>query len=104
LAAKITVGYFLEDIGQERFLVALVVPPYKCERGYYKQILRRAVQQTGIAAQLGGLEYGPDIARALDLYAAGKADTSFKHFVDELRAVMDQLRPYLIFKTLAEPW
>lgn len=60
------------------------VPSYKCERGYYKQILRRAVQQTGIAAQLGGLEYGPDIARALDLYAAGKADTGFKHFVDEL--------------------
>jgi hypothetical protein len=62
------------------------VPTYKCERGRYKQALRDAIRQTGIIALLGGLEYGSDVAEALDLYAVGKADAGFKHFVDELRA------------------
>ncbi len=62
------------------------VPTYKCERGRYKQALRDAIRQTGVVAPLGGLEYGPDIAEALDLYAVGKADAGFKHFVDELQA------------------
>lgn len=62
------------------------VPSYKCERGRYKQALRDAIRQTGIIAPLGGLEYGPDIAEAIDLYAVGKADAGFKHFVDELQA------------------
>jgi hypothetical protein len=71
--------------------IAPEVPPYKCERGRYKQALRQAVRWTGIVAPLGGLEYGPDIARLLDLYTAGKVDTGFKHFVDELQATLNQL-------------
>lgn len=63
-----------------------VVPPYKCERGRYKQALRDAIRQTGIIAPLGGLEYGPDIAEVLDLYTVGKVDAGFKHFLDGLRA------------------
>jgi len=62
------------------------VPPYKCERGRYKQALRDAIRQTGIVAPLGGLEYGPDIAEVLDLYTVGKVDAGFKHFLDGLRA------------------
>lgn len=62
------------------------VPPYKCEHGRYKQALRDAIRQTGIIAPLGGLEYGPDIAEALDLYTVGKVDAGFKHFLDELKA------------------
>jgi hypothetical protein len=60
-------------------------PPYKCERGRYKQALRDAIRQTGATAPLGGLEYGPDVAEALDLYAVGKVDAGFKHFRDELQ-------------------
>jgi hypothetical protein len=62
------------------------VPPYKCERGRYKQALRDAIRQTDVVAPLGGLEYGPDIADVFDLYAVGKVDAGFKHFLDELRA------------------
>jgi hypothetical protein len=86
--------YLIDPRGFQQALGADVipdVPPNKCERGHYKQALRQAVRQAGIDAPLGGLEYGPDIARLLDLYAAGKADTGFKHFVDELRAALDQL-------------
>jgi hypothetical protein len=67
------------------------VPPYKCERGRYKDALRQAVQRTGIVAPLGGLEYGSAIALALNLYAAGKANAGFKHFVDDVRAVLAPL-------------
>ena len=65
--------------------IVLDVPPYKCERGRYKRALREAIQQAGIIAPLGGIEYGPDVARTLDLYTVGRADPGFKHFVDELR-------------------
>jgi len=80
-------GGFQQALGTD---AAPEVPPYKCERGRYKQVLRQAVRQTGIVAPLGGLEYGSDIAQFLNLYVVGKADTGFKHFVDELRAVLDQ--------------
>ena len=63
-------------------------PVYKCERGRYKHALREAFRQAGIVAPLGGAEYGPEIAAALDLYIVGKADAGFKHFVDELRVAL----------------
>jgi len=68
------------------------VPTYKCARDRYKRALRDAVRQVGVIAPLGGVEYGPDIAQALDLYAVGKADSGFKHFIDELRV---GLRPFV---------
>ncbi|MCC7352742.1 MAG: DUF4276 family protein [Anaerolineae bacterium] len=67
------------------------VPAYKCERGRYKQALRDAIRQTGIIAPLGGAEYGSDIASALDLYTVGKADTGFKHFIEELQEGVSSL-------------
>ncbi len=74
------------------------VPPYKCERGRYKRALREAIRQAGIIAPLGGIEYGPDVARALDLYTVGRADPGFKHFVDELR---EGLSPFVRSQ---DPW
>jgi len=63
-------------------------PVYKCERGRYKRALREAFRQAGIVVPLGGAEYGPEIATALDLYTVGKTDAGFKHFVDELRVAL----------------
>ena len=64
------------------------VPSYKCERGRYKEALREALRQASIVAPLGGAEYGPEVANALNLYIVGKEDTGFKHFVDELRGAL----------------
>ena len=64
-------------------------PAYKCERQRYKRALRDAFLQAGIVAPLGGIEYGSDIAAALDLYTVGRADAGFKHFVDELRTAFN---------------
>jgi hypothetical protein len=68
------------------------VPPYKCERGAYKQALREAISQAGIFAPLGGLEYAAEIAENLDLYRVGRADAAFKHLVDELGGALMRLR------------
>jgi hypothetical protein len=40
---------------------------------------------------LGGAEYGADVARALDLYAVGRVDAGFRHFVDDLRVAFSPL-------------
>jgi hypothetical protein len=61
------------------------VPPYKCERHYYKKALREAVIAAGQPTLLGGLEFAPDIAREVDFFRLGQADSAFKHFCDTLR-------------------
>jgi len=66
-------------------------PRYKCERERYKNALREALKQAGVLPPLGGIEYAADIARTLDFYTIGKADTSFKHFEDELRSCLTTL-------------
>lgn len=71
------------------------VPPYKCERGRYKHALREAFHEAGIYPLLGGAEYGPAIAEAIDLYQVGKADTAFAHFVDELKAFFIRMQQLL---------
>jgi len=57
----------------------------KCERGHYKQLLRKAVRDAGHPATLGGIEFARDLATHMDLYRAGKTDRSFKAFLDDLR-------------------
>jgi len=61
------------------------VPAYKCERDRYKQILRQVIQKTGVIPPLGGIEYGDDIAHALNFYHVCKTDQAFKHFMDALK-------------------
>lgn len=65
--------------------VAPNAPRCKCERALYKNALRDAIRQAGIVAPLGGIEYGADIAAVLNLYAVGRSDAGFKHFLDTLR-------------------
>lgn len=64
------------------------VPTYKCEPGCYKQALGDAIRRAGVVAPLGGSEYGPGIAKVLDLYVVGKENAGFKHFVDDLREAL----------------
>jgi len=80
--------WYLADLGGIRQALEAAVdfqaPSYKCEKDHYKQLLRDVIRQTGVVAPLGGAEYGANIARALNLYRVGKADSAFKHFCDEL--------------------
>ncbi len=62
-----------------------VLPPYKCEKGRYKKVMRDAVASSDVKSQFGGYEYGEKIVEAMDLYRAIKKDASLKHFIDDLK-------------------
>lgn len=68
-----------------------VLAQKKCERGYYKNILQTAIREAGHPQPLGGVEFAAELAEAMDLYQAGKADVSLKAFLDDLRAALKTL-------------
>ena len=57
----------------------------KCERHYYKNKLRETIRAGGNPPTLGGLEIAEDLVSEMDLYRAGKNDSSLGAFVDDLR-------------------
>jgi hypothetical protein len=67
-----------------------ITPPsvsnVKCKRDFYKAMLAQAVAEAGHPALLGGIEFGRELAEAMDYFRAGKADNSLKHFLDEATA------------------
>ena len=79
--------WYLADL--EAFQQVVGITPQfeqgKCERDYYKKVLANAVEEAGHPPTLGGIEFARELAEAIDYYRAGKADKSFKHFLDELR-------------------
>ena len=58
----------------------------KCERNYYKALLRTAVQRGGHPQTLGGIEFATELVEQMDLYRAGRTDRSLKAFVEDLRS------------------
>jgi hypothetical protein len=77
--------WFLADLEAFHQVVGITpqVPREKCEREMYKNILKQAVKNAGHPPTLGGIEFARELAEALDFFRAGKADASFKHFLDE---------------------
>ena len=67
-------------------------PDQKCDRGRYKRLLVEAIRAAGIAPSFGGMEFAEDIARAMNLARAARADRSFKRFVDALDGVFQGWR------------
>ena len=63
----------------------------KCQRGYYKHILQTAIREAGHPQPLGGIEFAAELAGAMNLYRAGKADASLKAFLDDLRGALRNL-------------
>ena len=47
----------------------------------------------GVEPILGGIEYAEDIIRHLDVDRAARADTSFRHFIDNLRTELQRWQP-----------
>ena len=58
----------------------------KCERHHYKRLLANAIRRGDHPPTLGGIEFALELANGMDLYRAGKTDSSLRTFVDELRA------------------
>lgn len=61
------------------------LPAYKCEKGFYKKLLRSAFERGRVFPLLGGIEYGPEVAENMNLYSSGKLDHGFKDFIDQGR-------------------
>jgi hypothetical protein len=61
------------------------LPAVKCDHDWYKAALEAAAIDGGNTPTLGGLEFGPDIAQAMNLYRTGKIDGAFRSFVSDLR-------------------
>lgn len=57
----------------------------KCVRDHYKQMLTAAILKAGHPSTLGGVEFARDLADEMDLFRAGKQDSSLKAFVRDLR-------------------
>ena len=66
--------------------------PEKYERGPYKNELKRAVEHGGHPQTLGGIEFALPLVTGMNLYRAGRTDSSLKAFVDELRAKLRGIR------------
>ena len=62
----------------------------KCARGHYKRVLVEAIAQGGHPVTLGGVEFAAELVEAMDVYRAGRSDSSLKAFVDDLRAGLRQ--------------
>lgn len=67
-------------------------PDGKCEKDRYKRLLNEAVLAAGVEPLLGGVEYAQDLAGSLDIERVCKADSSFSHFVSDLRAWLNRTR------------
>ena len=63
----------------------------KCARGHYKQVLTTAIRQAGYPDTLGGVEFAPELVEGMDLYRAGRNDSSLNAFLRDLRAMLRQI-------------
>lgn len=73
--------------------ITLPPVPQKCEKDFYKHLLRRAFDGTEVIPPLGGIEYGERIADGMDLYNAGKQDHGLGDFVEKSRAWLRRQHP-----------
>ena len=63
----------------------------KCARGHYKQILTTAIRQAGHPTTLGGVDFAPELVEDMNLYQAGRQDSSLNAFLRDLRAMLRQV-------------
>jgi hypothetical protein len=66
--------------------------PEKFERNFYKNLLRKTILEAGQPILTDAMEFAPDFVREMDLFKAGKAQTSLRHFVDALRSSLRAIR------------
>lgn len=57
----------------------------------WKTRLAETLEQAGRIVTQGGSEYADEIVEAMDLYRAGRIESSLADFVDQLRAVLRRL-------------
>lgn len=81
--------WYLADLRSFKFVVGRGPDEVeeKCARGHYKGILKSAVTQAGHPPS-DGVDFAAALAAGMDLYRAGRSDSSFKAFLDEFRSAL----------------
>ena len=69
-----------------------VVGREKCEREHYKRLLSDAIRKGNQPATLGGIEFAAELVEAMNLYRAGRSDSSLRAFVSDLRSRFREIR------------
>ena len=69
-----------------------VVGREKCEREHYKRLLADAIRKGSQPATLGGIEFAAELVEAMNLYRAGRSDSSLRAFVGDLRSRFREVR------------
>ncbi len=68
---------------------APALPKYKCEKDYYKQLLRQALRDANINSLLGGVEYAERIVENIQrLESLSQGDAGFGVFVRDLKRML----------------
>jgi len=63
----------------------------KCERNVYKRLVEDAVRTAGVPLLTGTADLASDLVEEMDLFQAGKNQSSLGHFVSDLRGVLRRL-------------
>lgn len=66
---------------------APAMPPYKCKKDHYKQVLRNALSQPPLRSLLGGVEFAEKIVdHMVNLETLGLQNAGFERLISDLRA------------------
>lgn len=85
--------YLLDSLALSRAIgtnVQAITPVAKCEKNHYKKLLREVFEKTDVQPPLGGWEYGPILAKNIDLYHASQTDHALGDFVRQVRMWLKQ--------------
>jgi hypothetical protein len=77
---------------QEVLGVAAPSDPGKCDRRFYKNLLRQTILDAGQPILTTEMEYAPDLVNAMDLFRAGRNQASLKHFLDEVKSALQSFQ------------
>jgi hypothetical protein len=65
------------------------LPPYKCQKNYYKTLIHQILHESDVNSLLGGAEYAERIVKNIDdMKLLEQRDDSFKFFVRELKRAL----------------
>jgi len=89
--------WYMADVESFQQVVG-VAPPVadaRCDketRNVLKRALVESVRAAGHPAILGGIEFAAELALAIDLFRAGRAEPALKHFIEEVENALRQLK------------
>jgi len=62
------------------------MPPYKCKKDYYKNLLRQVLAESNVSSLLGGAEYAENIVNNIvSLDSLSDQNDDFQNFIEALR-------------------